>query len=114
MRDVFNPQSRIDFLRALAETHEKWNESLLVVMQALLDMKTGVDGGVLGGLIEHLQRVASDLCSSTKVAKVILTLVQKHGKLLVALHVAGLKAALQRNTTFLRKPAMAALSRLKV
>jgi hypothetical protein len=91
-----------------------WSEATVAAVQAAVDAGAALPGATLGALARALQGAAASpaLRASAKLGKLLLAVVKAHGAALIGADRTALRAAIDSSTSFMRKPALAALDRL--
>ncbi|XP_061661167.1 Fanconi anemia group E protein [Syngnathoides biaculeatus] len=89
-----------------------WSETLLSVIQSLLDSKPDMNDDLFTQLTEQLVSQAPPFTKSVNFAKIMLTVLTKYDNLVNAPHKHSLAGCLLLNETFLKKSLQALLKRI--
>ncbi|XP_077408845.1 Fanconi anemia group E protein isoform X2 [Vanacampus margaritifer] len=89
-----------------------WNETLLSIINSLLDSKPDMNEELFKQLIEQLVSQAPSFTKSVNFAKMMLTVLTKYGNLVNASHKHSMSGCLMLNETFLKKCLQAMLKKI--
>ncbi|XP_059034515.1 Fanconi anemia group E protein isoform X1 [Mustela lutreola] len=108
--EALAPDTQVLMLGQILEL--PWKEDTFVVLQSLLERQVEMTPEKFSVLMEKLCKEGPAATASVAYAKLMLTVMTKYQASITEIHRLGLAAALELNTTFLRKPLQAALRHL--